>query len=211
MAQVTGLAETALSLARRAGAHAGTRTSHVTPLAKARAPHRLWAIVWLALLSVSLLTAADDASLEYRVKAAFLLNFTKFIEWPAAEGGDAESPINICIVGDDPFGPALDRMVEGEAINGRKVTVQRVRREAAKTCQVVFVTRTEKEVAKTVATLGTGILTVGEGETFLKEGGMIAFVIESRRVRFDINRTAAESAGIKLSSKLLSVARSVDR
>lgn len=152
-----------------------------------------------------------EEPLEYDVKAAFLLNFTKFIEWPA-EAFASPAQISICILGEDSFGSTLDQIVSGEAVNGRKVTVQRIKRPPPpRTCQILFVSKSEKEVAKTLSALGPGVLTVGERETFVREGGMIAFVIEERRVRFDINQGAAEKAGLKLSSKLLGVARSVEK
>jgi len=154
--------------------------------------------------------AADEPSLEYQVKAAFLLNFAKFTEWPAAAFRDAEAPLSICILGNDPFGPALDQITRGEIINGRRLTIQRIKREPPpQTCQVVFMGRAEKDVRATLASFGPGVLTVGEEESFLQDGGMIAFVIEDRRTRFDINAAAAQNAGLQLSSKLLSVARTV--
>jgi len=149
---------------------------------------------------------AADRTLEYQVKAAFLLNFTKFVEWPAAAFEGPASPINICIFGDDPFGGALDRMLGGEDVNGRSLTVGRITRTPGlKTCQVLFLPDSEKEGLKMLPGLGP-VLTVGEEESFLHHGGMIAFIIENRRVRFRINRIAAENAGLKLSSKLLNVA-----
>jgi hypothetical protein len=167
--------------------------------------------VVLLCLAAALASAADGL-LEYKVKAAFLLNFTKFIEWPAAAFESQDSPIAICILGDDAFGTTLDQAVGGEVVNGRRVVVQRIKRAPApKTCQVLFWSRPEKDVLKTLPALGPGVLTVGEGEHFVREGGMITFVIENRRVRFDINQTVAENAGLKLSSKLLGVARSVEK
>jgi hypothetical protein len=155
-----------------------------------------------------LLSNAADQDLEYQVKAAFLLNFTKFIEWPET----SESSIDICILGDDPFGTVLDRMVADEVVNGHKVTVLRTRRTPVpKSCEVLFIRRSEKENAKFLPELGPGILTVGEGEEFLRGGGMIAFVLENSRVRFDINEAVARNAGLKISSKLLNVARTVKR
>ena len=155
--------------------------------------------------------AADD-SLEYQVKAAFLLNFTKFIEWPEMAFAGSDSPIAICILGNDPFGGALDRLVEGESVSGRKVTVQRIKRApSSKSCQVLFAGASEKDALKLLPVLGTGVLTVGEGDTFARDGGMIAFVIENRRVRFEINQTVAETAGLKLSARLLNVAKSVEK
>jgi hypothetical protein len=155
--------------------------------------------------------AADD-SLEYQVKAAFLLNFTKFIEWPSTAFENAESPIAICILGDDPFGNTLSQIVAGEVVGGRKVTVQKTKRSPPpKSCQVLFVSSSEKDVHKTLPGLGAGVLTVGEGESFVREGGMIAFVLENRHVRFEINQSVAGNAGLKLSSKLLSVATAVEQ
>jgi|SRR5450432_1306688 hypothetical protein len=156
--------------------------------------------------------AAAIEPLEYKVKAAFLLNFTKFIEWPAAAFGESDSPIVICVLGDDPFGSTLDQTVAGEVVNGRGVAVQRIKEAPSpKSCQVLFVSRPEKDVLKILPGGGSGILTIGEGESFVHDGGMIAFVVENRRVRFSINQTAAENAGLKLSSRLLSVARSVKK
>jgi hypothetical protein len=155
---------------------------------------------------------AADAPLAYKVQAAFLLNFTKFIEWPASAFAAADSPVAICILGDDPFGSALDQIVEGEVANGRKISIQRINRAPTpQSCQVVFVGKPDKEALKILPALGLGVLTVSEGSSFVRGGGMIAFVLENRRVRFDINLTVAENAGLKLSSKLLSVARVVEK
>lgn len=163
-----------------------------------------------ALLSPRYATA--DAALEYQVKAAFLLNFTKFIEWPATAFDDAGAPFTICVLGNDPFGRALEQVVAGETVGGRKLAVRKMDQAAAPhTCQVVFLAGSGKDRAAAPGSLGTGVLTVGEGESFVREGGIIAFVIDNHRVRFDINQSAADRAALKLSSKLLSVARSVTR
>lgn len=155
---------------------------------------------------------AADESLEYQVKAAFLLNFVKFVEWPASAFAAPDSSLSICIVGADPFGNALDRLISGETVNGRRLAVERIKRtEPPKNCQVLFLSKAEREMNKTLPALAPGLLTVGEGDNFLREGGMIGFVIENRRVRFDINQAAAEKADLKLSSKLMSVARSVEK
>lgn len=150
-----------------------------------------------------------DRSLEYRVKAAFLLNFTKFVEWPASELPESRT-FGICIVGNDPFGPVLDQIVAGETVNGRKLAVWRMRPNSAKACQMMFVSKSERDQAQLLASAGPGVLTLGEGDDFLREGGMIAFVIADRRVRFDVDLTPATRAGLKISSKLLNVARSVE-
>jgi hypothetical protein len=154
---------------------------------------------------------AADQPLEYQVKAAFLLNFTKFTEWPAAAFAAPDSPIDICILGDDPFGSVLERIVAGEVVNGRKVDTQRIKRAPpSKSCQVLFVRMPERDIPGILPGLGPGVLTVGEGEGFIRAGGMIAFVVENRRVRFKINQAAAENAGMKLSARLMNVAKSVE-
>lgn len=171
---------------------------------------RVAALAILVSASVRLGAAEMDAPREYEVKAVFLLNFTRFVEWPAAaEVGDG--PFSICILGDDPFGPVLDKIVEGESVNGRRLAVRRIGRPQLNSCQVVFFSGQDKETAKVLAGMGSGVLTIGEGTAFLREGGMISFVLENRRVRFDINQSAAAKAGIRISSKLLSVARSVEK
>jgi hypothetical protein len=153
-----------------------------------------------------------QTDLEYQVKAAFLLNFAKFVEWPSNAFADSDSPVAICILGKDPFGRAIDDLVQGEQANGRKLIVRRMNElPTPRACQVVFAEGSTKDVAKTLNGLGRSVLTVGEGGSFLRDGGIIAFVIENRRVRFDINQTAAETAALKLSSKLLSVARSIEK
>jgi hypothetical protein len=163
-------------------------------------------------LEPALFCQETTGSLEYQVKAAFLLNFTKFIEWPPSAFQQADSPVSICILGVDPFGGGLDQMLSGELVNGRKVVAQRIKSAPPpKACQALFVSRPEKDGGKILPGLGPGVLTIGEGESFIRDGGMIAFVIQNRRVRFEINQAIAENAGLKLSSKLLSVAKVVQQ
>lgn len=172
----------------------------------------------MAGLSICLLSAfavhsqTVDSPVEYQVKAAFLLNFTKFVDWPAASFANPDSPIAICILGKDPFGPVLDEIVQGETVNARKVTVQRISQPPGpRTCHVVFVGEPGKETSKKLSGLGRGVLTVGEGDGFLRDGGMVALVVDNRRVRFDINQAAATNAGLSLSARLLNVARTVEK
>jgi hypothetical protein len=156
--------------------------------------------------------ALAQPGLEYEVKAAFLLNFTKFIEWPATAFADAESPFAICILGKDPFGRALDDIVAGEVVGARKLVVRRLSASPEpRACQVLFADGAQRDTRRLLASLGPGVLTVGEGEGFLRDNGMIAFVLDNRRVRFDINQSAAERAALKLSSRLLNVARAVEK
>ncbi len=156
--------------------------------------------------------AAAEPTLEYQVKAAFLLNFTRFVEWPPTAFGNSQSPLEICILGKDLFGRAVDDVVQGEVVNGRKILVRRISEPPApQTCQVLFVDPALKDVHRILAGLAPTVLTVSDGDRFIGDGGMIALVVNNGRVRFDINQTAADNGALKLSSKLLSVARSVSK
>jgi hypothetical protein len=172
------------------------------------------AVLCLLLCAGSLICPSRAAAqaLENDIKAAFLLNFTKFVDWPPTAFADSDSPMAICVLGKDPFGRALDEIVQGETVNARKLIVRRVSQPLApQQCQVVFLSASEGDISKILSGLGRGVLTVGEGASFVREGGIIGFVMENRRVRFDINQSAADNAGLKMSSKLLSVARSIER
>lgn len=162
------------------------------------------------LLWSSLLCAAPVPDVE--VKAAFLLNFARFVQWPSSAFAAADSPMAICILGRDPFGRVLDEIVQGESVNGRRVTVERLTEvPGPHACQLVYLASGNgNNLQKTLSAIGPAVLTVGEGDDFLRSGGMVAFVIEDRRVRFDIDQTAAENGALKLSSRLLSVARFVE-
>jgi hypothetical protein len=156
--------------------------------------------------------AAAEPTLEYQVKAAFLLNFTKFAEWPLSAFANAQAPLEICILGKDPFGHVLDDVAQGEVVSGRKIQVRRILEPpTAQSCQVLFVDPAVKDMRKVLGGLAPTVLTVSEGERFIADGGVIALVVDNRRVRFDINQTAADNRAVKLSSKLLSVARSVSK
>jgi len=154
--------------------------------------------------------AGDD--LEYQVKAAFLFNFAKFAEWPADAFAGPEAPITICVAGDDPFGESLDAAVRGETVGGRRLAVQRTRGLAKlRDCQIVFVAGSERGRRHAILSSleGAAVLSVGEDDGFLTDGGVVRFVLDQNRVRFEINLAAAEDNRLKLSSKLLRLARAV--
>jgi hypothetical protein len=148
---------------------------------------------------------------EYEVKAAYLYSFGKFIAWPAA-GEAAATPFLVCVLGHDPFGRTLDATVADALVWERPVEVRRVAdAEGARGCQIVFVSTSEEAILdNTLAALGREpVLTVGESPRFAERGGMIEFVVEDSRVRFAVNASAAEAAGLALSSELLRVATTV--
>jgi len=164
----------------------------------------------IGILSVQVITQSQaglpaQQPSEYDVRAAFLLNFIKFVEWPRPS---QDAPFTICILGEDPFGTTLDQIVLGEAVNGRKIAVRRIE-QLHPSCRVLYISEFERNAAKVIAAAGPGVLTVGEGEQFVRDGGMIGFVIVNRRVRFDINHRTALRSSLRVSSRLLGVARTV--
>lgn len=161
-----------------------------------------------ALSSQSSAARTGRTAPEYEVKAAFLLNFARFVEWPSLGETSPGAPFTICILGGDPFDQTIDQIVRGEKIDNRPLVVQRVHR-PENVCQVLFISSSETDVARILKQAAPGVLTVGETPGFLRDGGMINFVVENRRVRFDINRAAAEHASLRISSRLLGVARAV--
>jgi hypothetical protein len=151
---------------------------------------------------------------ERDVKAAFVYNFLKFVEWPAGRFGEINSPIVIGLVGDDPIAGALEATVHGRAINGRPLILQRVATpEAARTAHLLFFCAAEDERLNELlpALAGSGVLTVGESEAFAQQAGIITFALQSDKLRFDINTDSAERAGLKISAQLLKLARTVQR
>jgi hypothetical protein len=149
---------------------------------------------------------------EYQVKAAFLFNFAKFVEWRPSSFSDASAPLRICILGRDPFGQGLRDIINEKTVNGRKLElVYTVDLQAARACHILFIASSEKARLKQIVEglRGTSALTVSDTEGFAEQGGMINFVLDNARVQFKVNRNAADQAGLKISSKLLSVARLV--
>ncbi len=152
---------------------------------------------------------ADQPS-EYEIKAAFLYNFAKFVTWPASSFAEENSPILIGILGVDPFGPILDETVRDKAIEGRPLVVKRIRDMGeAKGVHLLFIgQRDEGLLEKEIGGLDRpGILTVGDATDFAARYGVIGFFMEENRVRFEVNVGAAETAGLKISSRLLQLAR----
>ena len=158
----------------------------------------------LALAPFSSSACPENENPEYQVKAAFLFNFLKFIEWPAAASND--SPWVIGVLGHDPFGDLLDNAVRGEIVNGRPVEVRRYSHVAdVKDCSILFIGRAEFERVGTVTQ--PGLLTVGEAPDFLKSGGAVNFYSKDHRVHFEIRMSAIHSAGLYVSSQLLKLGR----
>ena len=149
---------------------------------------------------------------EYEVKAAFLFHFAQFVEWPPEVFKDANSPVTYCTLGEDPFQGALDQSLSGKIVGGRPARIRHLKGSRDfHECQVLFIGTTEKkEVSATLAALkGAPILTVADADHFVNEGGVIGFCLDEKKVRFEINLNAATEAKLKISAKLLSLAKTV--
>jgi hypothetical protein len=172
----------------------------------------LAAAIVAALLGPSCLHAQRSNPSEYEVKAAYLYDFGKFVAWPAKVAAADDFPI--CVLGQDPFGATFDTTIAGETINGKKVLVTRIAKPPeAVNCRILFISASEESQLKEIlaALDKTSVLTVSDIPQFTRRGGMIQFVIDGNRVRFEVNVTNAERAGLTLSSQLLKVAINVRR
>ena len=181
--------------------------------------------ILIVALSVSLgwapeaITQARDASdsSEYLIKAGFIFNFAKVVEWPSAAFAQPDSPIVIGILGTDPFGTLIDQIVQDKKIGARGFVVKRLKWGAdvkeLRECKILFLGASEKahidELVQTVK--GLPILTVGETPGFAERGGVIRFVLEDNRVRFEVNVDAARQADLTISSRLLTLARIIQQ
>ncbi len=195
--------------------------------------------VYILILLMLTLLAAPDAvraesarEREYKIKAAFVYNFIKFIDWPEEKTPDKDKPITIGVVGSKTFVKAFDP-VKNKQVKGRRLAIKRFedwdklkesqkkndsawkeKLEALKKCQVLFICACESgtkeapvEIIK--ALKGSGVLVVGEMPGFLEKGGVINFVMEKKKIRFEINSTSAKRNKLKIRSQLLKLARRV--
>jgi YfiR/HmsC-like len=155
---------------------------------------------------------AQDALSEYQVKAAYLFNFLKFVEWPDDSFADSLAPIVIGVVGEDPFGSALPQVTIGKTVQGRDLVIRKYHTgEGVRGAHILFISPSEKKRLPMILSSlrGSSVLTVADTEGFLDAGGMIQFLNENDRVRFAINVEATSRANLKMSSKLLSLAKVV--
>ena len=176
-------------------------------------PRRTIAIAAICAAVLAAVAAADQRTptAEDDIKAAFLFNFTQFVEWPGAALGGAE-PFRICVVADPAFAAAVDRTVRGESVGGHPIARTTLAwPDAARGCQILFVGRQEGERLDRwmAAVKGAPVLVVGESRAAFERGAHINFVVEDNRVKFDVNKDGATRAGLTISSKLLRVARNV--
>jgi len=159
-------------------------------------------------------TAANGQtpSQEWRVEAAFLYNFAKFVEWPAGSSVSGSAPLTFCLMGAGPLQSALEDSLAGKAINGHSLVVRQIgRAEDAPNCQVAFIGGDERKrlPALLEALNGAAVLTVADFEQFASRGGMIQLIKEENKFRFAVNVDAVNRHGLRVSSRLLQLAEVV--
>jgi hypothetical protein len=168
----------------------------------------------LLALATSHIQAQAPVADEYQVKAAFLFNFAKFVEWPSVAFKGPDDPLAICVLGQNPFGTALEDVVRDKTVANRAFVVREaLNAQQASTCQIVFVSASERKRFRFLldGLKGRSILTVGEADDFTANGGIINFKLKDARVRIEIDVGAADRAGLHISSKLLSLAEIAKR
>jgi uncharacterized protein DUF4154 len=168
----------------------------------------------LVVLSTPLIGYAESRmALEYQVKAAFLYNFVKFVDWPASAFPPTGDAVVIGVIGNDPFGGILDQVLQGKTCcHDRKLVVRRFERiEHVSECHVLFISSSEEARLADILQIlnGASVLTVGEMGRFAERGGMIGFQRADNKLRFEINTDAASRAGLTISSQLLKLATRV--
>ena len=174
---------------------------------------RLERLAAIAVVFVAPVPVRAQPSLEYSVKAALLLNFPRFIEWPESAFSSAQSPIEVCIVAASPFGDALARALEGETVGARTLITREVRTPSESSgCHLLFVPAgTESHAAALLKENLPHTVTVGESDQFEQMGGAVRFVLDGGRVRFNVNLRPVEQRGVRISARMLKLANRVDR
>jgi hypothetical protein len=165
------------------------------------------------LLGLLLACSAYSQSVdEYQVKAAFLYNFSKFVEWPARTFKSDTEPVRICVLGQNPFGTSLGSAMSGKTVLGRTLVVVEISNASEATdCQILFIATSERRRLRSIfgELRKLGVLTVGEMDGFAAKGGMVNFKLEDGRVRLEINVEVAGQAQLRISSKVLNLAQIV--
>jgi hypothetical protein len=193
----------------------GGRTGSVS---KKHCASCLGALLLAAMLSANRTTTAlgqGSQPSEYQLKAAFLFNFAKFIDWPDESFAGPQAQFTVCVLGQDPFGHALEDSLAGKSVGNHVVEVDRfpytANLSSPRRCQIAFVSSSERQHYREVISYfhGASVLLVGDADGFAASGGSVEFMIEDSRIRFAINPEAADRANLKISSKLLALAKIV--
>ncbi len=169
------------------------------------------AIILVCVLLITFgITTAFAAPSEYEIKAAFLFNFASYVEWPPRVSADSGGTFIIGVYGDNSFADLLRRTVAGKTVGGRKVEVRKFSAiRDLKPCHILFISSSEESSTSRIlsAVRDWHVLTVGESDGFARTGGIIGFYLENKKVRFEINPNAARRSGLKISSRLLKLAK----
>ncbi len=182
------------------------------PAALALATRLLTAILICGVTGGAKLEAQTPKPTDFEVEAAYLSNFGRFVEWPATSASAASVQFNVCVLGTDPFGPLLDNALKGETIRGVPMMAKRIAGpEESGSCRVLYIgSSTDGRLKAALAALRTStVLTVSDAADFTRLGGMIQFVLEGNKVRFEINLAAAHRSSLSVSSELLKVATAI--
>lgn len=167
--------------------------------------------IMLALVFISLSATADDVSRVYRIKVAFIYNFTKFIIWPQQDLPSNAGSFNVCILGDDRLTAAANA-IQGKLVHGRILQIKYITDiEENAMCRIVFlaISNSNRLQRALESIKGTSVLSVGDSSDFVDNGGIIGLFVENNKVRFDINQLAANENGLKINSRLLDLANRV--
>ncbi len=177
--------------------------------------HIIFSSFFKKIILVSIVLISSELALadkiEYRVKAAYLYQFTKFIQWPAFTLEKKDSPIRICVLGDNPFGTVLDKLSKKTSQN-RFLTLKYLTFPKNSSdfvnCQLIYISRSEEQRLTQILQLTENhpVLTVSDMNNFASRGGIIGLVLDNRKIRLEINFEASATAGVKISSKLLEIA-----
>lgn len=166
-------------------------------------------LLLIAFLAMIPRLAPGESSLEYQVKAVCVLNAARFVSWPGSAFADAKAPLVIGILGDNPFGSALDDVVNGATVHQRRIVVRPVGLAEARECHVLFVSRSERDRVGAIldSLRETSVLTVSELDRFVLDGGIIGLALHHGKIRFEVNQQAAGRAHLKIDSQFLHLAR----
>jgi hypothetical protein len=169
-------------------------------------------LIFGQLLIAKAAVAQTDSAGEYEIKAAMLYNLMQFVEWPSSAYASAQSPDVMCVLGWDPFGNSLTSLVSDKTVDGRPVQIRHVKNDQeVRACHVLYISSSErKHLSQILSNLtGASVLTVGEMSQFAERGGMVQFALEEKQVHFQVNLDAASRSGLKISARLLTLARIV--
>ena len=166
-------------------------------------------LLLIAVLAMGPPLAPGDSLLEYQVKAVCVLNAARFVSWPGSAFPNAQAPLVIGILGDNPFGSTLHDVVNGATVRQRRIVVRRVGLSEARECHILFVSRSERDrVAAILESLAeASVLTISELDGFVPDGGIIRLALHHGKIRFEVNQEAASRAHLKIDSQFLLLAR----